>query len=74
MCKHSINKKNKELENRVIFKRLKMDFCFNDIIDEKDKDMTEYIGEFISLFQIDVYWDKEIYTLVDKSILRIYSE
>ena len=67
------NKKNIGLENRVIFKRLKMDFCLNDIIDEKDEDMTEYIGKFISLFQIDAFWDKEIYTLVGKSILRIYS-
>ena len=62
-----------DFENRVIFKKLKMDFFLNDIIDEKKEDMTTYIGEYISLFQIENYWDKWIYSLVGKTVLRIYS-
>lgn len=67
------NKNTDDLEKKIVLKKLKIDFCFNIISDEKNEDYTEYIGNFISLFQIENYWDKWIYTLTGKSLLRIYS-
>jgi hypothetical protein len=51
---------------------MKIDFKYNEIVEEKKEDITEYSGKLKTLFKIEKYINNGLITIINDSLLRVY--
>jgi hypothetical protein len=58
--------------NNFFIKKMKIDFKYNEIVEEKKEDITEYSGKLKTLFKIEKYINNGLITIINDSLLRVY--
>ena len=61
-----------EQKEKIFVKKLKIDFKYNEIIEEIDQEITEYCGKYMTLFKLEKYIDNGIIAIFNNSLLKIY--
>lgn len=57
---------------KFIVKKIKINFLFNEIVDEITEQLNNYNVEYSSLFKLEKYINGGIITIINDSLLRIY--
>ena len=65
-------KKNVEEKEGIFVKKIKIDFKYNEILEEIDQKITEYCGKYMTLFKLEKYIDNGIIGIFNNSLLKIY--
>ncbi len=58
--------------NSIFIKKIKIDFKYNEYIEETKEDINEYTGKYKTLINIEKYTNNGLITIINDSLLRIY--
>ena len=53
-------------------KKIKINFQYNELVEETSEEITDYLGEYKMLFKIEKYINNGLITIINDSLLRIY--
>lgn len=59
-------------ESKYFIKKIKIDFTFNEIIEDIIEEINDYSGIYKTLFKIEKYINGGLITIINDSLLRIY--
>ena len=53
-------------------KKIKINFQYNELVEEISEEITDYLGKYKMLFKIEKYINNGLITIINDSLLRIY--
>ena len=63
---------NNSPRNNFYIKKIKIDFQYNELVEETSEEISDYLGEYKTLFKVEKYINNGFVTIINDSLLRIY--